>query len=82
MHVYFIRDAMKAWTSRNGDVKAQLLTINDHLLHLAGEDVRRAKIPRDSAGPEGRFPAYKKIHERCIVRREEFVLVLLIATQF
>ena len=50
---------------------------------------RRAKIPKSlgfsspsSAGPEGRFPAYKEIHERGIVRREEFVLVLLIATQF
>ncbi len=35
-----------------------------------------------SAGPKGRFPAYKEIHERDIARREEFVLVLLIATQF
>ena len=35
-----------------------------------------------SACPESRFPAYKEIHERGIVRREEFVQVLMIATQF
>ena len=35
-----------------------------------------------SAGPEGRFPEYKEIHERGMVRLEEFVLVLWIFTQF
>ncbi len=80
-------------------LKAQLPTVNDHLLHLAGEDgsfcVRSTDCTSrkryrgslgfsslSSAGPEGRFPAYKEIHERGIVRREEFFLVLWIASQF
>ena len=49
MHVYFIRDAMKAWTSRNGNAMALLLTGNDHKLHLAWEDrsfVLQAQIGR------------------------------------
>ena len=59
---------------------------------LEAQIVRRTKIIEryhgslwvsfpSSAGPEGRFPAYKEIHERGIVRREEFVPVLWIATQ-
>jgi hypothetical protein len=90
-HVYFIwrvsvqRDGLEGWTAMNGrnstQRRATIIQFQHGSLHRT--DVAQ-KLPLEpwadffpSADPEGRFLANKKIHERGIVGREEFVPVRL-----